>query len=86
MPCISQFYGISIYMYHKDHAPPHFHAIYAEYEAEINIDTGDIDDGTLPRRARKFVSEWWADHRDELRQNWNLARAGKPLNPVSPLD
>jgi Domain of unknown function (DUF4160) len=27
MPRISQFYGIAIYMYYRDHAPPHVHAI-----------------------------------------------------------
>jgi hypothetical protein len=26
MPRISYFYGIAIFMYHNDHAPPHFHA------------------------------------------------------------
>lgn len=28
MPTISFFYGIAIRMYFRDHAPPHFHAIY----------------------------------------------------------
>ncbi|MGE5195460.1 MAG: DUF4160 domain-containing protein, partial [Deltaproteobacteria bacterium] len=39
MPRISQFYGIAVYLYYRDHAPPHFHAIYAEHEAEIEIAT-----------------------------------------------
>lgn len=34
MPRISSFFGIVIYMYFKDHNPPHFHAIYGEYNAE----------------------------------------------------
>jgi hypothetical protein len=33
MPLVSRFFGISIYMYFDDHNPPHFHAIYNEYEA-----------------------------------------------------
>ena len=28
MPRISEFYGILIYMYYQDHAPPYFHALY----------------------------------------------------------
>ena len=28
MPRIAEFYGIAIYTYFRDHAPPHFHAIY----------------------------------------------------------
>ena len=31
MPKIAFFYGMSIYMYLKDHAPRYFHAVYAEH-------------------------------------------------------
>ncbi len=86
MPRISQFYGIAIYMYYRDHAPPHFHAIYAEHEAEIDIQTATVVEGRLPRRARALVEEWAVAHRDELRRNWEFARAGQPLNPVPPLE
>jgi len=34
MSRISAFFGISIYMYYREHMPPHFHAIYAEHEAK----------------------------------------------------
>ena len=33
MPEISRFYGMVIKMYFADHAPPHFHAEYAEHKA-----------------------------------------------------
>ena len=33
MPTISQFFGIVIQMFWREHAPPHFHALYAEHEA-----------------------------------------------------
>lgn len=39
MPTISVFYGILIQMFWRDHAPPHFHALYAEDEALIDIRT-----------------------------------------------
>jgi len=38
MPTISVFYGIVIRMYFNDHAPPHFHARYGEFEATIKIE------------------------------------------------
>jgi len=38
VPEISRFYGIVIYMYDNDHAPPHFHAEYGSEEALIRID------------------------------------------------
>lgn len=86
MPRISEFYGIAIYMYYRDHAPPHFHAIYGEFEAEIEISTGNCIAGSLPRRAEMMVREWVAAHRDELVANWNLARQSQPLNPIPPLN
>ena len=39
MPEVSRFFGISIRLYSNDHGPSHFHAIYGEFEALIEIDT-----------------------------------------------
>ena len=86
MPQISRFYGIIVAMYYSDHAPPHFHAKYAEHEATIRIDTLECLEGKLPRRVLALVLEWAASHRQELRQNWDLARAGLPLDPIDPLE
>lgn len=86
MPRISEFYGILIYMYYQDHAPSHFHAIYAEHEAEIEIATGEVLRGSLPRRARRMVQEWAEAHRLELEADWERARSGAPLNQIEPLE
>ena len=86
MPRISQFYGIAVYLYYRDHAPPHFHAIYAEDEAAVLIATGDILDGHLPRKARGLIAEWAAAHREQLLRNWELRAAGQPLEPIEPLE
>jgi hypothetical protein len=51
MPTISAFYGILIRMFFNDHAPPHFHARYGEFEATIDIDTLEVLEGKLPPRA-----------------------------------
>jgi Domain of unknown function (DUF4160) len=56
VPRISSFYGIVIAMYYRDHHPPHFHAIYAEYEAQIVIETLEPLAGELPARARSGSS------------------------------
>ena len=48
VPRISAFYGIVIAMYYRDHAPPHFHAVYGEYEATIVIATLSVLSGDLP--------------------------------------
>jgi len=86
MPRISEFYGILIFMYFKDHAPPHFHAIYAEYEAEVEIATGKVLRGSLPRRARRLVQEWTEACRLQLEQDWARAQAGEELRPIEPLE
>ncbi len=37
MPEVSRFYGIIIRLYYRDHPPTHFHAMYGEDEALIEI-------------------------------------------------
>jgi len=37
LPTISQFFGILIRMFFDDHPPPHFHAVYNEHKAVIDI-------------------------------------------------
>ncbi|MGH7952093.1 MAG: DUF4160 domain-containing protein [Limisphaerales bacterium] len=58
MPEISRFYGISIYLYPREHPPAHFHAFYGDDEAVFGIDALEILEGSLPNRARSFVVEW----------------------------
>jgi hypothetical protein len=86
MPRIAEFYGISIYMYYRDHTPPHFHAIYAQYEVQVEIRSGEPLAGRLPPRAQALVREWAARYRDELMNNWHRARAHRPLVSILPLD
>lgn len=57
MPEISRFLGIVIRMYYRDHAPPHFHAEYGEYEITVTIHGGVVE-GKFPKRALSAVLEW----------------------------
>ena len=86
MPEVSRFFGIVIRIFFNDHEPAHFHAVYGGYEALIEIDTLAIYRGELPRRALGMVLEWAAIHREELRHDWGLARGGRPLEPIAPLE
>jgi hypothetical protein len=86
MPELSRFFGIVIRMFFNDHQPPHFHALYGEHEALIEIDTLGVFRGELPRRALALVLEWATLHREELRRDWALARGGQPPEPIAPLD
>jgi len=86
MPCVSDFYGIAIYMYYNDHAPPHFHAEYGGDEVEIDISGLDVLRGEMKRRALGLVLEWAQLHRDELLTDWELARQGLPLQTIEGLE
>lgn len=86
MPTISTFYGIFIRMYFNDHAPPHFHAIHGEYEATINIATGEVLAGRLPPTARRLVQEWTLRYHEELTRNWERAAAREALERIPGLD
>lgn len=85
MPRLSEFYGIVVYMYFRDHAPPHFHGIYAGEEAQILISDGTILAGSLLRTAANLVAEWARLHHDELAANWERARAPDTLVPIEGL-
>ena len=82
---ISLFYGIRITMNYSEHNPPHFHVEYAGYRASVRILDGVIARGALPGKQMKLVLAWCEIHRDELMQNWELARDQKPLNRINPL-
>ena len=86
MPEISRFFGIVIRMFFNDHAPAHFHASYGEQEALIEIETLAVYRGELPRRAMALVLEWAMLHRQDLRRDWELTRAGQAPEDVEPLE
>lgn len=86
MPTISIFYGILIQMFWQDHAPPHFHALYAEYEVLISIETLEVLRGHMPRRALALIVEWAEKHQAELLEDWNLCTQNQSPNKIQPLD
>ena len=86
MPEISRFLGIIIAMYYNDHEPAHFHAIYAEFDAVIAIENGELIVGRLPPRVLGLVQEWREFHRAEFAEDWRLARERKALKRIDPLE
>jgi hypothetical protein len=82
---ISIFYGIVIQMFWKEHPPPHFHALYAEHEALINIYTLEEEEGFLPKHAMAMVLEWANEHRAELMEAWNQCVQMQLPKKIAPL-
>ena len=86
MPTISTFYGIVIQMFWRDHGPAHFHALYGEYEALVDIRRLEVIAGRLPKRALSLVLEWAAEHQTELMEDWTLCGSMQMPKKISPLD
>lgn len=88
MPVISTFYGIVIRLYlldNRHHNRPHIHARYAEFEASISIDDGEILAGSLSRKQLRLVQAWIELRRDELIVDWDLAVSGEKPYKIEPL-
>lgn len=86
MPTISQFFGVVIQMFWREHAPPHFHALYAEHEVQIDIRTLEVIVGYLPKRALALTIEWANEHRVELMEDWSLCQAKQQPKKIQPLE
>lgn len=85
MPRVSEFLGISMYVYFRDHPPPHFHARYGGAEATVSIETLMVLEGTLPPRVLGLVTEWASLHREDLLRAWRRAHAHRPPGRIDPL-
>lgn len=75
MPTIKIIDSIKIDVYSREHPPPHFHVIYAEYEELIEIESLQTYMGYIPKPQRKKVLGW-AENKIDL-----LMRIFGQLNP-----
>jgi len=88
MPTISMFYGIIVRMYYFDnqqHNMPHIHVHYQGDAAVIEIPTGSVLQGKLPKSKQKLVDAWIEIHNDELMADWELAINGESVFKIDPL-
>lgn len=85
MPEISRFLGIVIFMNFKDHNPPHFHAMYGDYQIIVEINTGVVE-GKFPKRALSLLMEWYEIHREELIKNWETLKNKGSYEKITPLE
>ncbi len=72
-------------MFYNEHNPPHFHAYYNEFMAEIDIQTLAIIKGNLPKRIFALTIEWASENRSELIEDWDLMRNDLQPKPIKPL-
>lgn len=85
MPTICSFYGIVIQMFWNDHGPPHFHAMYGEFEVLIDVRNLKIIEGGLPKRAMSLVLEWANENKEALMEDWLLCETRQMPKKIKPL-
>jgi len=85
MPIVSNFFGIIIYMYWREHHPAHFHAKYGNDEIIVEIETGKVT-GKMSPKAISLIQEWRELFKKELLLDWNLAEERKNLKRIKPLE
>ena len=86
MPEICRFFGIVIRMYFDEHDPPHFHAEYQGYKSVFDF-KGNVIKGNLNSKTATGLVREWIDLRiNDLQEDWELARSGKEVKKIAPLD
>jgi hypothetical protein len=63
-----------LYMYPNDHPPPHFHVLFAEYRAVIDIRTMKLSRGDLPKAKLRAITRWAKPRREKLVDAWNITQ------------
>lgn len=86
MPILSILFGIIVRMWHDGHPLPHIHVEYQGLEGLVDIRTGGILEGRLPKKAAAIVSEWCERHRQALLENWERAQRFEPLERIPGAD
>ena len=81
-------YALIVKMYYFDnqqHNMPHIHVHYQEDSAVIEIPTGNVLEGSLPRPKQKLVDAWIEIHKEDLMADWQLAINGDAVFKIDPL-
>ena len=82
------FYGLIVRMHYFDnqqHNMPHIHVHYQDDSAVIEIPTGKLLEGKLPRAKLKLVDAWVEIHQEDLMADWTLAINGDSVFKIDPL-
>jgi hypothetical protein len=68
-----------------DNTPAQIGVTCAESEAVIDVVSGEIVTGALPRKALRLTQAWVELRRDELLADWALAASGELPYKIAPL-
>ena len=77
MPPLAEIQGWRAYIYAKDHELPHFHLRKSGVSVSIDIMTGMVLEGELPRHLLREIQAWLDAHRQEVLGAWSTVRDGR---------
>lgn len=83
MPTVAIVEGVKIQFYPKEHPPPHFHAVFAEHRAQIDIATLRVLRGRLPRAKLRVVISWAETRREALQRGWDAVLAKRKPEKIA---
>jgi hypothetical protein len=75
MPTVAVVDGVKIQFYAREHPPPHFHAVFAEHRAQIEIASLRVLKGNLPSTKLSTVISWARPRREALLHAWDSTLA-----------
>lgn len=80
---VAQINGLRIEVYHREHAPPHFHVTAADIDVTFTVEDCRLLSGTIDRRNRGLVEWWHGRARVKLIEIWNATRPTDcPVGPI----
>ena len=71
---VDQLQNLKIYIYSKEHAPPHFHVVTADIDATFSIADGSLLKGSVSKKDQELIEWWYGRYRDKLVRVWNDTR------------
>lgn len=71
MPKVVSIDGVDVYMYFRDHAPPHVHAFYGDDEVLVVVRDGTVYQGSIPANKLALVQQYVAEHAAALLARWD---------------
>jgi hypothetical protein len=75
MPTVASVEGIKIQFFAREHPPPHFQAVIAEYRAQIDIASLAVIRGRLPPAKLRTVVSWATTRQVVLLNTWDAVQA-----------
>ncbi len=75
MPTVAIVDGVKIQFYAREHPPAHFHAVFAEHRAQIEIASLRVLRGSPPHAKLAVVISWAEPRREALKRAWDMVTA-----------